>query len=88
MGLSFSFYTVMVIQSVQTRGNLLTNSTQLMKLKSSSVWDVPEFPISSIALVLVAMILAGLFVAVIAARMKKNKNQNLACAILWRRISS
>ncbi len=60
-------------QSVQTSGSLRTNSTQLMKLASSSVWDVPEFPISSIALVLVAMILVGLVSVAIVARMKKNQ---------------
>ncbi len=58
-------------QNVQTSGSLQTNGTQLLKLTSSSVWDVPEFPISSIALVLAAMIMVGLIVMV--TRMKKNQ---------------
>ena len=31
-------------QTIQTSGSLLTNSTQMMKITSSSIWAVPEFP--------------------------------------------
>lgn len=33
-------------ETIQTNGNLQTNSTQMMKITSSSVWIVPEFPSS------------------------------------------
>ncbi len=31
-------------QTVQTNGNLQTNSTKMMRITSSSIWVVPEFP--------------------------------------------
>ncbi len=35
-------------ETIQTTGNVQTNSTQMMKLTSSSVWVIPEFPASTI----------------------------------------
>jgi hypothetical protein len=40
---------------IQTSGNLQTNSTQMMKITSSSLWVIPEFPTSSIILSFVAI---------------------------------
>jgi len=38
-------------ETIQTNGSLQTNSTQMMKITSSSIWAViPEFPTSIIAL--------------------------------------
>ena len=31
-------------ETIQTNGNLQTNSTEMMKITSSSVWAIPEFP--------------------------------------------
>ena len=33
---------------IQTSGSIQTNTTQIMKMTSSSVWDIPEFPTSII----------------------------------------
>jgi len=41
-------------QTVQTNGNLQTNSTQLLKITASSVWVVPEFPTSSFVPIFIA----------------------------------
>jgi len=35
-------------ETIQTIGNLQTNSTQMMKINSSSIWTIPEFPASVI----------------------------------------
>jgi hypothetical protein len=37
-------------ETIQTSGTLQTNSTQYMKMTSSSVWTVPEFPTPAIVL--------------------------------------
>ena len=39
-------------QSIQTSNNFLTNSTQMMTINSSSIWVVPEFPVSMIVPIL------------------------------------
>jgi hypothetical protein len=36
-------------ETVQTGGTFQTNSTQIMKITSSTVWVIPEFPTSTIA---------------------------------------
>lgn len=35
-------------ENIQTNGTLQTNSTQMMKITSSSVWVIPEFPASTV----------------------------------------
>jgi hypothetical protein len=40
-------------ETIQTNGNLQTNSTQMMKITSSSVWTIPEFSPSIVVLLLV-----------------------------------
>jgi hypothetical protein len=47
-------------ETIQTNGNLQTNSTQMMKITSSSVWVVPEFPPS----IVVSAFIVGAFVSV------------------------
>jgi hypothetical protein len=38
-------------ETLQTSGTAQTNSTQLMRMVSSNVWAIPEFPISTFAMV-------------------------------------
>jgi uncharacterized membrane protein YidH (DUF202 family) len=40
-------------QTIQTNGALQTNSTQMMRITSSNVWVIPEFPASNIAAVFI-----------------------------------
>ncbi len=49
-------------QSIQTNGNLVTNSTQVMQLVESSVWTVPEFPAFAILPLLCLMAVAILLI--------------------------
>ena len=46
-------------QSIQTNGNLQTNSTQMMKITSSSVWVIPEFSPS----IVISAFIVGAFVS-------------------------
>jgi hypothetical protein len=56
-------------QSVQTNGGLQTNSTQMMKITSSSVWTIPEFPPSIIVpMLVVGTISVATAVALISKR--------------------
>lgn len=61
-------------QILQTHGSLQTNSTQMMKLTSSSVWTVPEFPPTAI--------LSFLIVTLFAMFILKLKKPNLKKAIM------
>ena len=40
-------------ETIQTSGNVQTNSTQMMNITSSNVWTIPEFPASSIVSVFI-----------------------------------
>lgn len=42
-------------EAIQTSGNLQTNGTQMMKITSSSVWVIPEFPVVSVLLSFIAV---------------------------------
>lgn len=57
-------------ETIQTSGSFQTNSTQMMKITSSSTWAIPEFPFSGIISVFVV---AGLISAFILSRMVKLK---------------
>ena len=57
-------------ETIQTTGNVQTNSTQMMKLTSSSVWVIPEFPPSSI----VPLFIIAASVSLIALGIAKIKN--------------
>ncbi len=46
-------------ETLQTNGNLQINSTQMMKITSSSVWVIPEFPPS----IVVSAFIVGAFVS-------------------------
>jgi hypothetical protein len=58
-------------QTIQTNGNLQTNSTQMMRINSSSIWVVPEFPSFEVVSFLMATVLAG------AVIYKKKHNMTL-----------
>lgn len=58
-------------QSIQTNGSFQTNSTQVMKMTSSSVWVVPEFPASNISLIFMFSGLTIGLVATLAIRSKR-----------------
>ena len=54
-------------ETIQTNGSLQTNSTQMMKITSSSIWAViPEFPISLIAPAFIVAAASSLIVLGIA----------------------
>jgi hypothetical protein len=52
-------------ETIQTIDNLQTNSTQMMKINSSSIWTIPEFPASVIVptLVIAMFILVSVVLA-------------------------
>jgi hypothetical protein len=59
-------------QSVQTNGNLQINSTQMMKITSSSVWAIPEFsPSVVVSLLVVGTISATTVVTLISKHRDK-----------------
>ena len=60
-------------QSIQTNGNLQTNSTQMMKITSSSVWAIiPEFsPSVVVSVLVVGMISAATAVTLIGKHRDK-----------------
>jgi hypothetical protein len=56
-------------ETVQTSGAFQTNSTQMMKIVSSNIWTIPEFPISvSTALIAFGFIVSLAVVAVIKTK--------------------
>jgi hypothetical protein len=62
-------------ETVQTNGNLQTNSTQMMKIASSSVWAVPEFPSSILVSVFIATVFVSTVVAVGIAKFRRLRPQ-------------
>ena len=58
-------------QNIQTNGSFQTNSTQIMKMTSSSVWAVPEFPASIVSLIFIFFVLITGLVAAVAIRSKR-----------------
>ena len=57
-------------QSIQTSNNFVTNSTQIMKINSSSIWVVPEFPVPMIVPIFVVVALV-LLVSLGIAKVKR-----------------
>jgi len=61
-------------ETIQTNGNVQTNSTQIMKIKSSSVWVVPEFPASMIVPIFIVAASVSL-VALGIAKIKRGQKR-------------
>ncbi len=62
-------------ETIQTNGNLQTNSTQMMKVTSSSIWNVvPEFPPSLIAPIFIVAASASVFAALAIEKFKRAPN--------------
>ena len=59
-------------QTIQISGSVLTNSTQMMKITSSSIWAVPEFP-TFIVPAFAAVLFSTLAVSVIVKFKSKHK---------------
>jgi hypothetical protein len=62
-------------ETIQTNGNLQTNSTQMMKVTASSVWVVPEFPTSMIVPIFIVAASVSL-VALGIAKIKRVHRQS------------
>jgi hypothetical protein len=59
-------------ETIQTNGNLQSNSTQMLKVTSSSIWNVvPEFPTSLIVPLFIAAGSASVFAALAIAKFKR-----------------
>ncbi len=58
-------------EAIQTSGNFQTNSTQMMKISSSSVWVIPEFPTSLIILSFIAITTVSALIVSARAKFKK-----------------
>jgi len=59
-------------KTIQTNGNLQSNNTQMMKVTSSSVWNVvPEFPTSLIALIFIVAASVSVFAALAIEKLKR-----------------
>jgi hypothetical protein len=65
-------------QTIQTNGNLQTNSTQIMRINSSSVWVVPEFPASIVSAFVVSIFVATSVVLIISKLRGNSKRRFLA----------
>jgi hypothetical protein len=57
-------------QTIQTNGSFQNNSTQLMKMTSSSVWVVPEFSATSIILIFIILMFVTGLTAIVAVKSK------------------
>ena len=64
-------------QTIQNNGNLQTNSTEIMRINSSSIWVVPEFPGT-----LVSAFAEGVFVAVSVVLIMLKRRGNSTKTIL------
>jgi hypothetical protein len=60
-------------ETIQTNSNLQTNSTQMMKITSSSVWVVPEFPSSILVSAYIAIVFASALVVVGIAKFRRTR---------------
>jgi hypothetical protein len=60
-------------ETIQTNSNLQTNSTQMMKITSSSVWVVPEFPSSILVSAFIAIVFASALVVVGIAKFRRTR---------------
>jgi hypothetical protein len=58
-------------EAIQTSGTLQTNSTQMMKITSSSEWVIPEFPASIIVPAFIVVAAALVFVTIAIAKLKR-----------------
>ena len=56
-------------ETIQTNGNFQTNTTQMMKITSSNVWAIPEFPTSTVA----SAFIVGMSVSVVVLGIAKFK---------------
>jgi hypothetical protein len=63
-------------ESVQTSGHLQTTSTQMMKIISSSLWAIPEFPTSSIILSFIAVATVSAIIVSAKAKFKRLAQTN------------
>jgi hypothetical protein len=61
-------------ETIQTIGTIQTNSTQMMNIIFSNVWEIPEFP-SDISFLIVAMSISALAVLGIT-KFKWNRAKN------------
>ena len=69
-------------QSIQTNGNLQTNSTQMMKITSSSVWAIPEFsPSIVLPLLVVSMMSIATAVTLIGKSMGRTASKIKCCLV-------
>jgi hypothetical protein len=64
-------------ETVQTSGTLQTNSIQMMKITSSSVWAIPEFPTSSIVPVFIVVGSVSVLVVLGTAKFKRTHAQQI-----------
>ena len=65
-------------QAIQTNGNLQTNNTQMMRINSSSVWVVPEFPTAIVFVFVVGVFVAASAVLIISKLRGNSKRSSLA----------
>ncbi len=63
-------------QTIQTNGDLQTNSTQMMGIYASSVWAVPEFPATMVSVVVVGILVAASAVLIAAKRRTPHHTKN------------
>jgi hypothetical protein len=65
-------------ENIATSGTLQTNSTQMMKITQSSVWVIPEFPISSIIPVFAVGAFSVLVLGIAKIKLTHRKTQPTA----------
>ncbi len=61
---------------IQTIGSIQTNTTETMKMTSSSVWVIPEFPSSIIALTFAVVVSVSALAIIKIGKFKKGYSQN------------
>lgn len=61
---------------IQTSDSIQTNSTQIMKMTSSSVWEIPEFPSSIIVLTFAVVVSVSALAVIKIGKFKKGYSQN------------
>lgn len=65
------------LETLQTSGTVQTNSTQMMKITSSNVWVIPEFPTSSIVPVFIVVGSVSVLVVLGMTKFKRTHTQQM-----------
>jgi hypothetical protein len=64
-------------ETIQTSGTFQTNSTQMMKITSSNVWVIPEFPTSNMVSAFIAAGSISVLVVLGIAEIKRTRAQQM-----------